>query len=204
VSSNVFPVLKGLTFDGKRRPTWNTGIQPALSGKESAIGYQQYPLYEWELNFEILDHSLVPSELLKLWGLFNAMNGRFDTFLYTDPLFNTLTDEQFGIGDGVTTAFQITAKMQNSGGPGASEIIQNFNGTPVIKKATIVQTSPTNYTLGPTGIVTFVTAPAAAAALTWSGSFYYRCRFLADSMDFSEFMARWWTTKQVAFRQRIL
>ena len=29
-----------------------------------------------------------------------------------------------------------------------------------------------------TGMVTFVTAPAAAAALTWTGAFYWRCRFL--------------------------
>lgn len=205
MSNLIYPsTLKGVTFDGQRTQTWKTDIQDALSGKESAIAYQQFPIYEWLLNYEILDHSLATSELKTLWGLIGAMQGMFDTFLYSDPVFNTVTDEPFGTGDGVTVAFQLTAKFQNSGGPGVSEIIQNFNGAPVIKKAGVTQTSPTNYTLGPTGIVTFTSAPAGAAALTWTGSFYYRCRFLTDAQSFSEFMNKWWTTKSISFRQRLL
>lgn len=196
--------MRGLTYGFPRRPTWKTLVQEAVSGKDSAIGLQQYPIYEWELDFELLDNSLAVSELKKIEGLFNAMNGRFDTFLFTDPRFNTAADEQFGIGDGAKTAFQVTAAFKNSGGPGAPEIIQNFNGTPTIKKAGVTQTSPTNYTMGPTGIVTFTTAPGSGQVLTWSGSFYYRCRFLTDTQDFVEFMRNLYETRKLAFRQRIL
>jgi uncharacterized protein (TIGR02217 family) len=204
MSSLVFPVLKGLTFDGNRTPIWKTNAQEALSGKESRIGYQQYPLYQWEASYDILDDSAATSDLKALLGLFNAMKGSYDTFLYTDPLYSSVTDERFGTGDGSTTAFQVTTTFQNSGGPGGAECVQNFNGTPVIKKAGVTQTSPTNYTLGPTGIVTFVTAPTSGQALTWTGSFYYRCRFVSDTQDFSEFMSDWWATKRLRFKSVIL
>lgn len=205
MSSLVYPTLKGLTYTGGRTMLWKTEVQPALSDKESAIALQQYPSFKWELNYEILDHSLVTSELKTLWGLVGAMRGMYDTFLYTDPLYNTVVDEPFGTGDGTTTAFQIVATFQNSGGPGVAELIQNFNGAVVVKKAGVTQTGGgTNYTLGATGIVTFNTAPAAAAALTWSGSFYYRCRMLSDAISFSEFMANWWETRQIAFKTRFL
>jgi hypothetical protein len=39
------------------------------------------------------------------------------------------------------------------------------------------------YSLGSTGIVTFNTAPANGATLTWSGYFYFYCRFLEDTLD---------------------
>lgn len=205
MSSFVFPVLRGITYGTPRRPTWKTLIHEAVSGKDSSVGLQQYPVYEWEFDFELLDHSLATSELKKLEGLFNAVNGRYDTFLYTDPRFNTLVDEPFGTRDGTTTAYQIVAKFQNSGGPGAAEIIQNFNGATVIKDNGVTKTGGgVDYTLGPTGIVTWTTGGTAGHTITWSGSFYYRCRFLTDSQDFVEFMHNLYETRKIAIRQRIL
>lgn len=398
MSSQVFPTLRGITYGFPRRPTWKTLVQESVSGKDSSIGLQQYPIYEWELDFELLDHSLATSELKKLEGLFNAMNGRFDTFLFSDPRFNTVTDEQFGTGDGLKTAFQITATFKNADGPGAPEIVQNFNGAPqifrnqdwqgsqlvlptprtnyivqsealgtspwttnaasvvanailapdgtttadkIVEDATSnfhginqtlaipaiaqpftmsaflkadtrgwarlvlqrnsnqlstwfdlssgavgsgqtgsnwsdrtasIQAAPngmwlcqmsgvsadtvttmaanvrlatadavssyigdgvsgayawgvqvesgltrtsyiktttssitvTDYSLGPTGIITFTVAPLSGAGLTWSGSFYYRCRFLTDAQDFVEFMHNLYETRKLSFRQRIL
>ena len=34
-----------------------------------------------------------------------------------------------------------------------------------------------------TGVVTFSTPPAVGAVLTWTGSFYYLCRFSEDTLD---------------------
>lgn len=201
MSNLIFPNdIKGLTWAGERVPVWKTGYQESLSGKVSTLRYMQYPVYEWVLNYELLRHDLAPSELLKLSGLFNALAGRWDTFLYQDPLFNAVVDENFGTGTGALTTFTITAKHQNAGGPGASELIQNFNGAPVIKVNGVTQTTPAQYTLGPTGIVTFVTPPANGLAITWSGSFYYRCRVQTDTLSFSEFMTTWWQLRSIRFR----
>jgi hypothetical protein len=73
VSSLVYPTgIKGLTYDGARTQIWKTGIQEAVSGKETRIAYQQYPRYRWELNYELLDHSLAASEYKAVSGLIGA------------------------------------------------------------------------------------------------------------------------------------
>lgn len=201
MSSLVYPAtLPGLTYNNLRTPIWRTGRQEALSGKESRIGYRQYPLYRFELQYEFLRNNVTPSDLRALTGLFNAVQGQYDTFLYTDPEFHTVTDEPFGTGDGTTQDFQLIAKYQNTSGPGIAEIIQNLNGSPTIKDNGVTKTLTTDYTIGPTGRVHFVTAPALTHALTWSGSFYYRCRFDDDEMSFTQFMAQLWKTGTVVLR----
>jgi hypothetical protein len=202
VSSLIYPNnLPGLMFDNGKTPIWKNARQQSLSGKESRLAYMQYPLYRFELQYEFLRDNVSPSEFRALAGLYNAVGGDFDTFLYTDPSFNAVTTENFGTGDGATVGFQLTAKWQNVGGPGASDLIQNLNGSPLIYKNAVLQTGGgVNYTLGPTGFVTFTSAPAAAAALTWTGSFYYRCRFEQGELALSQFMANFWKTKTVAFQ----
>jgi hypothetical protein len=39
----------------------------------------------------------------------------------------------------------------------------------------------------------------AGSALTWTGSYYYRCRFLQDTLEFNEFMNSLWEAKKVEF-----
>jgi uncharacterized protein (TIGR02217 family) len=201
MSSLIYPAsLPGLTYDNVRTPQFKTGVQTALSGKESRIAFQQYPRFRFELVYSWLDDSIAVSHLKALMGLFMAMKGRSDTFLYSDPTFNSVSAYQFGTGDGVTNQFQLTATYQNVGGPGAPELIQNLNGAPAITKAGVLQSTPSQYTLGPTGMVNFVGVPIAGAALAWSGSFYYRCRFVDDELSFSQFMRQWWETKTVALQ----
>lgn len=199
MSSLLYPALPGLTFDVKRSYVWKSGIQEAASGKMSAISYQQYPRVSYELVYSVLRRNVSPDEFQSLIGLYNQMQGRFDTFLFTDPDFNTISPAQaaqygrFGTGDGTTLTFQLLATLQNSGGPGGAEIIQNLNGTPILydNGSTI---SSANYTIGATGGVTFGAghAPAAGHALTWSGSWYYRCRFDEDAIVWTKFMANYW------------
>ncbi|HZR02412.1 MAG TPA: DUF2460 domain-containing protein [Burkholderiales bacterium] len=201
MSSFVYPAtLPGLTYNNLRTPIWNTGLQEALSGKESRIAYRRYPLYRFELQYEFLRNNVTPNDLKALWGLFNAVQGKYDTFLYTDPHFNSVTNEPFGTGDGSTHDFQLVATYQNAGGPGISEIIQNLNGSPVIKDNGVTKTLTTDYTLGPTGLVHFITAPTSGHALTWTGSFYYRCRFDDDEMPLMQFMSQLWKTQTVVLR----
>lgn len=59
--------------------------------------------------------------------------------------------------------------------------------------------SRTDYTLSASGLVTFANTPATAAILTWTGNFYYRVRFSADSADFNEFMYQLWDLKKLSF-----
>jgi len=200
MTSFVYPTLPGLTFDVLRTPMWHTESQSALSGKRSTLGYMQYPLIHFEHIYSVLRDDLTLSQLKAIVGLFNACQGRYGTFLFQDPDFNTFTAanaQQFGLGNGTTTLFQLVALYQNSGGPGYGEIVQNLNGTPTIYSNGTAIT--TGFSIGPTGIVTFSTAPASGAVLTWSGSFYYRCAFDEDQLDLTKFMNQWWTIKKLPF-----
>ena len=202
MSSSLFPSLPGLMFPVVREVTYKTLTDESLSRRVSTIALQQYAIRQWTLQFSVLRDNLATSELRTLHGFFNSMRGRYDSFLYLDPIYNTVTSEQFGIGDGTTTAFQIIATFKNSGGPGGPDIIQNFVSLPSIFDN---GSAAGSYSLGPTGIVTFATPPVAGHVLTWSGSFYYRCHFMDDSMELKQFMNKLWSpTKGIQFRQRLL
>lgn len=212
MSSLILPALPGISgLEVTRNYVWKTAVQEAISGKMTAVSLRQYPLVHYELVVNVMRNNAVPSELLELQGLYNAMRGRWDTFLYNDPEFNSISSGQaptlgvFGTGDGSTLVFQLIATFQNSGGPGGAEIIQNGNpanfstavlydnGTPI---------SAANYSIGATGIVTFGAghAPAAGHTLSWSGSWYYRCRFDEDEIVWSKFMSvGLWLVKKLAF-----
>jgi hypothetical protein len=130
MSNLVFPVLPGLNFNNTRSPAFNTGIQQALSGKESRIAYMQYPLMTFELQYELRDYN-TPSDLKAIKGLFMACGGKWDSFLFSDPAFNIVALMKFATTDGVSVNYQTTATYQNASGPGGAEIIQNFNGAPI-------------------------------------------------------------------------
>lgn len=203
MSSLVYPTLAGLGFDVIRSYVWKTGYQEALSGKQSTIAYRQYPLVHYELTYNVLRDvgaagygSSTTSEIQQLAGLHNQLQGRWDTFLFTDPDFNTITSANaaqygvFGTSTGSTaTTYQLVATYQNTGGPGNDELVQNLNGTPVLyDNGTIITSS--HYSIGATGIVTFSTSPTSGHTLTWSGSWYYRCRFDEDALTYKKFMSK--------------
>ena len=201
MSSQVFPTtLKGITFFAKRTPQWLTQVQESVSGKETTISKRAYPRIVFEIGFEVLRDDLATSDLKILVGFFNGVSGSSDTFLYTDPYFNSVTTQNFGTGDGATKNFQLSAIYKDSSGYGSAEAIQNLNGAPSIFVNGTLKTLTTDYTISGTGLVTFVTAPAAAAALTWTGSFYYRCRFLTDELDLSEIWSKTWALKKLQWR----
>jgi uncharacterized protein (TIGR02217 family) len=217
VSSLIFPQVAGISgLEVNRNYVWKTSVQGAVSGKDTALALRQYTLVHYELVVNLLRHNQTPSELLQVQGIYNAMKGRGDTFLYNDPEFNTITAGNaaqygvFGVGDGTTLVFQLLATFQNAGGPGAPEMIQNGNpanwsGAVLYDNGTPI--SSANYAIGPTGIVTFGAghAPAAGHTLTWSGSWYYRCRFDEDEVVWSKFMTvGLWNVKKLAFTSKKL
>jgi hypothetical protein len=203
VSSTLFPTLPGLAFPVKREVTYKTLNDESLSRRVGALALQQYAVRQWALPFSVLRDNLSPSELRTLHGFFNSLRGRYDSFLYLDPIYNTVTVEPFGTGDGLTRAFQMIATFKNAGGPGGPDIIQNFVSLPTLF---INGGAPSPYVLGPSGIVTFTTAPSPGDKLTWSGSFYYRCHFMDDTMELTQFMNQLWAPAKdgIKFRQRLL
>ncbi len=66
----------------------------------------------------------------------------------------------------------------------------------IYNNGAIVATSA--YSLGSTGIVTFTSAPGNGNVLSWTGDYFYRCRFLEDSIEFEEFFSKYYAIKKLS------
>lgn len=194
MSNATFPALSGLGWSVKRTPIWKTRVQEAISGKETRIADWSYPRWKWELAYDFLRGDASHAEFQALAGFFNQRQGMFDSFLYQDADDNTATGQSLGSGDGTTRSFQL---VRSFGGFIEPIIAPNAVGN--IYLAGVAQ-SPSAYGVNSaTGIVTFTTAPGASVAVSADFTFYFRCRFAEDSMDFEKFMSQLWRAKKLAF-----
>lgn len=191
----VFPSLPGFMFPVKRAVAWDTVKADALSGKRTRFANWTYPIYHYEIGFDFLraDPSLVEWQTLE--GFINSMAGGYGLFGFNDVNDNSATAIGIGISDGVTTQFQLVRSL---GGftvpvflinPVPTPIIYD-NGNPV---------SSINYTIGPTGIVTFTAPRTPGDLLAWTGSYYWPCRFDDDVIQFSNYMKNLWELKSLKF-----
>jgi uncharacterized protein (TIGR02217 family) len=194
MSNAVFPLLPGLSWDIAVSPQFTTKVHRAISGYETRAARMLYPLWKFALKYEVLRDNVAFNELKTLVGFFNARQGQFDSFLYANPSDSAVTAAQFGVGTGAQTAYQLTRSYG-----GYVEPVHNLNGAPSIYVAGVLKTLTTDYTISATGLVTFVASPANGALITWTGSFYYRCRFLADTVDFNQFMKNLYNVNKLEF-----
>jgi hypothetical protein len=79
------------------------------------------------------------SDRWALYGLYSALQGQYDTFLYEDPTFNSVLGQPYATGVSGTVSYQLQAQdfgnvaIASPGGqPSGYEISQALNGTPVI------------------------------------------------------------------------
>lgn len=193
MSGEIFPSLPGLKWGVVKTPMWSTKVQKSASGRELRAAYYSYPDWKFSLSYEVLRSGLM-SELEEFVGFFNARQGSFDSFLYQDPDDKAVTVQRFGMGDGVTTQFQL---VRNYGG--YVEPVFATGGTPLVFVNGVLKSPISHYMLSD-GLVTFSTAPAVGAALTWTGDFYYRVRFMQDSADFEQFLYQLWSLKKIEFK----
>lgn len=114
-----------------------------------------------------------------------------------------------------TVSFNIIPNVNSSltyTGDGASGLlsggVQNEvlpEGAPLEPTAYVANTSgatltvPADFTLGDMGYLTFTDAPAAGHEVSWSGTFYFRCRFTHDALDLEEFLQDLYSGKKVEF-----
>jgi len=193
----VFPVLIGIDWPIKRTPIWSTQRQKSISGQETAQPLWSYPKWRYELSFSLLRSAAAFMEWQSLLGLFNQVAGGAGVFAYADSQDNSATLQSFGVGDGVTTQFQLVRAL---GGfvepvllPVASTIYASTTG------GTTALASSGVYTIGSTGLVTFAAAPAAGTSLLWTGTFNWLCRFDADELSFQQDMPSLWTLQSCIF-----
>lgn len=196
MSDAVFPDFPGRMWDIKKRPTFNTKVMTAVDLSELRASFSATPLYHFGFGIDVLRDRITQGavtydELRTLFGFYCQRLGRWDSFLYNDVDDNSVVDQQFGIGDGFTTVFNLRRTMG-----GFSERVANVN---TLTSVAVDATPTVDFTLGAQGVITFDTAPAAAAVLTWTGTYYFRCRFTNDVQEFNQFMRALWNLQQLEF-----
>lgn len=190
MSNAVFPPFPGIKWGGTKTPVWKTITHESVSGMELRTALMTYPRYRISLSYEVL-RAGAAAELQGLIGFFNARRGSWDDFLWLDPGDHAATLAQFGTGDGVKTQFTMARPFG-----GFLEPVSDFVSAPAIYVGGVLKTPGTHYSITG-GRITFVSAPAVGAALTWSGQFYKRVRFARDETEFEEFLQDLWSAKKV-------
>ncbi len=107
MSNSVLPDLPGLKWGQKKTPVFSTRIQRTTSGREARAAFYQYPIYVFDLSYEVLRDDTLHNELKQLLGFYLTRQGAFDSFLYQDPSDYQASNQVIGTGDGNTVAFQM-------------------------------------------------------------------------------------------------
>ncbi len=191
----VFPSLKGLSFPAKRTPKWSTLHQESVSGQDNPIQLWSYPRWAYELTFNILRSDNVNLEWQELAAFYNLVGGSAGVFQFTDPDDNAVTNQQFGIGDGVTQSFPLVRTMTGAGSFSFVEPV--FAPTSVTAYINGVQNN--GWTLGTQGMLNWIGVPPSGGVLTWTGTFNWLCRFDEDAAGFEKFMYQFWNFRSVKF-----
>ena len=193
---DVFPFLLGQSFLGLKTPVWSTDTKTSVSGVERRRALWSIPIWKFKVSYEVLRDGPSYLELQRLYLFFNSHQGSFKEFFYFDRFDNAVVGQPFGVGDGVTSAFQLK-RSTTIGTNTFSEPIMGVSGTPTIY---VNGTATSAYTVGPLGILTFTTPPAAAAVLTWTGSFFFLCRFAKDELTTTQMMSGLWSEQGLEFQ----
>jgi uncharacterized protein (TIGR02217 family) len=201
--------IPGIAWPLSKTPTMQTRIQRAVSGRElRAVDYFS-PLWQFQLTFAILrDGSDARgsgpgsgyNELRSLLALCTACYGAYGTFLFSDPSDNAVTGQSLGTGNASQSTFQLQRTLGPS--PSFTEPVYAVNTLSAVYLNGIVQ-NPSSHScaagLNSTGVLTFTAPPPFGAAVTADFSYYFRCRFVDDSQQFSYFSYQLWELKKLSF-----
>ncbi len=130
--------------------------------------------------------------LSSAWQRFSIAGAPRSGFAYSQILLTTSGDSIDVYGP------QLEQSLASSPGPYFQTLGTPFHGGPWITAGGSL-IDPSAYAIAD-GAVTFATAPAAGAALAWTGYFAFLCRFDSDALDFEQFMANLWKANSVKFR----
>ena len=186
---------------------------PVNLRNELTIGLATYPIwdFEWDLSYIKGDETTqqAASAYQALVGFAGQVQGGFAPWLFPHPYDNTIpvaskagctnTISGGNTGDGSTTIFQMTRQIGV-----LQDLIQNFNGSPVIYLNGAVQNN-TTYSIDQFGNLIFNSAPGSGVSVQWSGAFYYLCKFDEDSWkSLEESMYQIWSLGDLKFHTVLL
>jgi uncharacterized protein (TIGR02217 family) len=180
----IFPTLDGIEYPITQRADFNTQIFTSLNGSEFRHALYATPKTTFKLSLINLIREAQADQLADFLGFLCSTKGQYGAFLYDNPTDNSAVNDLISMGDGSTTAFQL-ARIYGGAAGSIREIVQSVNTVDgIYANGELINSG--GYSVDDAGIVTFLVAPPADYRLTWSGRFYYRCRFTQDGFDIEQ------------------
>jgi hypothetical protein len=119
----------------------------------------------------------------------DAASGTFAAYILASP-----NGAVTYTGDGASGMYYDALQMETlteDDPPEPTQYIPNSSGTAF--------TVPADYTMSDYGYFNFATPPDSGVEVSWTGTFFRRCRFLHDVLDVEEFMRDLYSAKKVEF-----
>jgi uncharacterized protein (TIGR02217 family) len=167
-------------------PTFRNVVQEAISGNEQRLAQWTKTKRVGDLSYGLQTSSDPLGDFKAIVAMFLGHFGSLSPFRFRDWSDYQAVNEVFGTGDGTKTQFQLSKTydpqlilLGTAGSFFYVRAITLLASTPVIKISNVVTTA---YTISASGVVTFTTAPASGAQLTWSGEFDVPVRFDTDRL----------------------
>ena len=178
-----FPL--GVALGARGGPERATDIVALASGREERNSRWAQSRRRYNAGYGVKSRA----DMQAVLAFFEERRGRFHSFLWRDGLDHssgaetpTAFDQTIGVGDGTTTAFQLTKRYGVNFDPYLRPITKPVNGTVKMAVSGVELTS--GFTVNAlTGIVTVTVAPAVDAVVTAGFLFDVPVRFDIDRLD---------------------
>jgi hypothetical protein len=213
-----YPILEALYIEMTWRPIWSGEQQEHQSGGEYRFSYWDSPLWEWDLQYELLREGFRTGqawdELRQIVGLFNACQGPTLGFRFLNPDDNQVVRQLTGTTDGTTTTFDLV-RSYGANNPflgytsmeriGFLDQTKPFN---LYVDSSPVPVSPSDPVYGYTfdldtpsqQQLMFNTAPPNGHTIYVDMAYRYYVRFKDTQYDFDKFLQNVWALKKVTLR----
>jgi len=209
----VFPVLPPLAWPVHKKPLLASRATKAATGRSTKLACAVFPRWAFTLTYggnswlRDQTQNIVPdptlsgyTELEQLSGLFLACRGSYGEFYYNDPDDDSRLAQLVATANGTSTTYPLYYSWGS--GPFTPAFYAPVGGINTIDAVYFngVAQSPSDYTTDATNTqLVFASAPTAGVVITADFHFYFRCRFLDDTMVFSQFAKNKWEVKEVRF-----
>lgn len=203
----AYPVFPAITSGGAniqafpvtRAPEFNTQVSRHVSGREIRSPLSIYPIWKFEVSYEVLKTDSVNNWLQQIQSFFENMKGRDGLFAFSDPENATLTGQVLGTGDGFRRSFTIVRTFG-----GFTEPVRAVSGVPTVKVNGVAQVPVTDYVLNyndayPAVFFNVGDEPALGAVVTIDMSPLFVCRFSEDIQTYEQFTGTLHSLKSVKF-----
>jgi hypothetical protein len=196
-----FPTLSGQSWSVHKRPNFSTIVASHPSGREVRYANFLYPRWQFELTYDGLTNAgsgpfasgLGVDSLQTLIGFQLQMQGRYSTFLYTDPTDNTVVAQPLSQGDGVSAVFPFARSLG-----GFLEPVGWVTSVANVYLNGVAQSG--GWSLVSPNWLSFFSPPGVGIPISADFSYAFQCRFDDDMLDFEEFMSTLWQLGSLKFR----